>query len=185
MHPIKYLKWDHPRACGEQTSIATGNITSPGSPPRLRGTVYILVFLLFRQGITPAPAGNRCFICCIVFSLGDHPRACGEQCNLFVFTSISLGSPPRLRGTVKFHSFLHLCLRITPAPVGTAIYPYSISLYPGITPAPAGNSLLSFCFIPLIEDHPRACGEQKADKSRLFWPKGSPPRLRGTVLFYF
>ena len=52
----------------------------------------------------------------------------------------------------------------------------------GITPAHAGKT--SALLLPLcpLEDHPRACGENKAPTSNAAIGKGSPPRMRGKRL---
>ena len=51
-----------------------------------------------------------------------------------------------------------------------------------ITPACAGNRLIyKFCILG-IKDHPRVCGEQSCKPLACYVIKGSPPRVRGTVL---
>ena len=70
----------------------------------------------------------------------DHPRGCGEQQCQCYYVDSSIGSPPRVRGTV-----LPL-----PDPTNPT----------GITPAGAGNSILRCTFYCGARDHPRGCGEQ-------------------------
>ena len=50
-----------------------------GSPPRVRGTVFVFRVAKERAGITPARAGNRMGAARGFVPLRDHPRACGEQ----------------------------------------------------------------------------------------------------------
>ena len=70
---------DHPRACGEKGAGKISLRRAQGSPPRMRGKVFLLLFTFQSPGITPAHAGKsisgnpaRCF-------QEDHPRACGEK----------------------------------------------------------------------------------------------------------
>ena len=79
------LKWDHPRVCGEQLLIRCLFQQKPGSPPRVRGTVYPRKQAKMDARITPACAGNRPSTRQQSGSLRDHPRVCGEQaCRCFV-----------------------------------------------------------------------------------------------------
>jgi len=69
------------------------------------------------------------------------------------------GSPPRLRGApLRSQKSLALCR---------------------ITPAPAGSTIPSHGGVIARRDHPRACGEHKADLTQQRLGEGSPPRLRG------
>ena len=76
--------------------------------------------------------------------------------------TVKLGSPPRVRGTVQ-HG-LHIQMVI------------------GITPARAGNSHVLRNDFRVSRDHPRACGEQVGWSIGGIRARGSPPRVRGTVL---
>ena len=152
---------DHPRVCGEQPiSIETPRILS-GSPPRVRGTVVIYIFVSQQKRITPACAGNsiRSEIFCRLKK--DHPRVCGEQLLVISIWTRMMGSPPRVRGTGY---------RLT---VGR--------YFCRITPACAGNSRGHTHFRVPAQDHPRVCGEQKDAFARDFQSEGSPPRVRGTA----
>ena len=113
--------------------------------------------------ITPACAGNStpwgpCMPCG-----PDHPRVCGEQHQSECQAVPRLGSPPRVRGTVQLLPLFPIRSRITPAC--------------------AGNSLLLCETKPLPQDHPRVCGEQWIPCSPCGPLIGSPPRVRGTVVF--
>ena len=72
----------------------------------------------------------------------------------------SVGSPPRVRGTV-----------------GDVDDVYGDV---GITPACAGNSIEELKNSVLNKDHPRVCGEQEQETSKVVAFAGSPPRVRGT-----
>ena len=87
---------------------------------------------------------------------------CGEQLSSVRVMSYTLGSSPRVRGTVNIRTGKMVAL--------------------GIIPACAGNSYHNVTIFDTDGDHPRVCGEQwpiSTDNER--W-MGSSPRVRGTVL---
>ena len=51
--------------------------------------------------------------------------------------------------------------------------------FQGITPAHAGKTLRPSCLSSAMEDHPRACGENRCSSHGLHCRRGSPPRMRG------
>ena len=90
---------DHPRVCGEQGGIWGWQRLRWGSPPRVRGTVFINPINGERYRITPACAGNSS-PCPPRGGPGrDHPRVCGEQPVSACMHHHQAGSPPRVRGT--------------------------------------------------------------------------------------
>ena len=92
----------------------------------------------------------------------DHPRACGEHELLYENYDVTLGSSPRLRGT------------LTPILFNLGVV--------GIIPALAGNTMSNNVTIERRWDHPRACGEHiRLDDPREHI-EGSSPRLRGTLI---
>ncbi len=54
----------------------------------------------------------------------------------------------------------------------------------GIIPAYAGNTSINARFCAVERDHPRICGEHKAEASRLLTTSGSSPHMRGTLNWY-
>ena len=149
--------------CGEQRYPSEFEIFSPGSPPRVRGTVLSISISMLLLGITPACAGNR-YSCLFIKTFSrDHPRVCGEQSALASNSPSIPGSPPRVRGTAMARLHGEYVKRITPACAGNSLNPpFGISSY---------------------KDHPRVCGEQPMGRPRGGRGKGSPPRVRGTALF--
>ena len=91
---------DHPRVCGEQQCFSLAQIGMKGSPPRVRGTVYLPPIPADQLGITPACAGNRWKLEKNTEQTRDHPRVCGEQAIKAASEASMAGSPPRVRGTV-------------------------------------------------------------------------------------
>ena len=101
-------------------------------------------------------------MCWRITTTRDHPRVCGEHPQIHNVFLISLGSSPRVRGTLRAH------LRLS---VGV-----------GIIPACAGNTNYKSYALRKAWDHPRVCGEHDllnyVDARRL----GSSPRVRGTLV---
>ena len=111
-------------------------------------------------GIIPAYAGNtlrwrhgscRC---------RDHPRVCGEHLTSCVMVVSSMGSSPRMRGTLVVAELL--------------------GHESGIIPAYAGNTWNRQRQASPCWDHPRVCGEHAVLNSDALPFTGSSPRMRGT-----
>ena len=176
---------DHPRVCGEKRPRARWAIPPPGSPPRMRGKDYhirqesdtcgitpayagksrllsalqkarlgspprmrgkvgAVALALDALGITPAYAGKSVFDVDDLFFGQDHPRVCGEKSGSFVQHCYASGSPPRMRGK--------------------GAEPSAVMPETGITPAYAGKRNRERLQAPAKKDHPRVCGEKKAQK---------------------
>ena len=135
---------DHPRVCGEKSSLMQMDVGPLGSPPRMRGKGCYMQELSGETGITLAYAGKSRVAALRLTLHRDHPRVCGEKPAVAVLFSKTMGSPPRMRGKVT-------------------IAGYEVDVK-GITPAYAGKRLcLSLSFAPLW-DHPRVCGEKLCAK---------------------
>ena len=155
---------DHPRVCGEHGTKCWKPRTPPGSSPRMRGTQGLQRQDLSRHGIIPAYAGNtlrwrhgscRC---------RDHPRVCGEHLTSCVMVVSSMGSSPRMRGTLVVAELL--------------------GHESGIIPAYAGNTWNRQRQASPCWDHPRVCGEHAVLNSDALPFTGSSPRMRGTLLHH-
>ena len=162
MRKIWLRAWDHPRACGENTGLFWSKAFNEGSPPRMRGKHGDDYRLTSVYGITPAHAGKTFSSLFNRQTVGDHPRACGENFGRRNRITSFEGSPPRMRGKQN----------IAPAHL----------LYLGITPAHAGKTSRLQTRALATGDHPRACGENHATplRRRCLW--GSPPRMRGKLI---
>ena len=80
LHVLFHLKVrDHPRVCGEKCMALFKNWLVLGSPPRMRGKVYMRYCACLPTRITPAYAGKRRIAGRLRFGHGDHPRVCGEK----------------------------------------------------------------------------------------------------------
>ena len=109
--------------------------------------------------ITPAYAGKRRSHTTRTLAARDHPRVCGEKCNLSCKCNHRRGSPPRMRGKVP--------------------YPQRGPDVTRITPAYAGKSFVHYVVDTVVEDHPRVCGEKMLTGDTTDEETGSPPRMRG------
>ena len=152
---------DHPRACGENPFILPGGEAFPGSPPRMRGKLFVWEEGEARAGITPAHAGKTAALHASTMLWRDHPRACGENSGMDVALMMTQGSPPRMRGKPLLADFLP-------------------DLF-GITPAHAGKTARKRRRVACGRDHPRACGENYNKAVGYHIKQGSPPRMRGKL----
>ena len=131
----------HPRTCGELSSSRRAPSVAIGSSPRVRGTPIMLLNVIHGLRFIPARAGNSLPSYWGSSSEPVHPRACGELLIVSSKGPPSIGSSPRVRGTLD--SFLE----------GTAEHRF--------IPARAGNSKESDGIAGSDSVHPRACGELK------------------------
>ena len=113
----------------------------------------------FRHRITPACAGKRLCLTCVLAILWDHPRMCGEKWLARFKPFATRGSPPHVRGKEVVFIDSYLVSRITPAYAGKRFDPIHR--------------------ITFQRDHPRVCGEKITGGNLLPVNKGSPPRMRG------
>ena len=90
--------WDHPRGCGENHVLRSGQYLSTGSPPRMRGKPTAVLCMFPRHGITPADAGKTNDFPKFKSDFWDHPRGCGENEQHEKEALVNAGSPPRMRG---------------------------------------------------------------------------------------
>ena len=118
---------------------------------------------LAREGLPSAHAGktqNPAYRSC---PMSDPPRACGENKLLLLARLLNGGSPPRVRGKPIPGEYDGKPTRITPAHAGKTCFTSGLH-------SPAS-------------DHPRACGENQENLAPCKTCSGSPPRMRGKLLF--
>ena len=117
---IRSYTWDHPRICGEHSSVSGPSGNPLGSSPHMRGTRPNCRLRRSSSGIIPAYAGNTSALSPSGNRYRDHPRICGEHFQDFTAPSPSGGSSPHMRGTL-------IAVRDVACPIG-------------IIPAYAGNT---------------------------------------------
>ena len=131
---------DHPRLCGEKANYNISKQADYGSPPPMRGEVWMDCQRLSSLRITPAYAGRRRLLLGFGIAKTDHPRLCGEKLAAETKNSLPKGSPPPMRGEVTAAS--------------------SARCWKRITPAYAGRSGAGITMQAQSQDHPRLCGEK-------------------------
>ena len=89
----------------------------------------------------------------------DHPRACGANVSVWLWTPSATGSSPRMRGKPGANGAVVMGERIIPA-------------HAGQTPRPRATPTAR-------TDHPRACGANSALRPSNILQSGSSPRMRG------
>ena len=154
---------DHPRLCGEKASFPIRHFGQSGSPPPMRGKVPPVLVQAIPDRITPAYAGKSSAFANSAHTRRDHPRLCGEKQTQRADLITQTGSPPPMRGKVRSEAPFSSRARITPAYAGKSIF----DLYKGTD----------------RRDHPRLCGEKDHGDSVHSRLPGSPPPMRGKVLY--
>ena len=130
-----------------------------GSPPRMRGKHAVTSSEVISIRITPADAGKTALPNVFFRSGWDHPRGCGENCLKPVVCAGVWGSPPRMRGKLRYNLAKVIQIRITPADAGKTWKWKSSNI--------------------MFRDHPRGCGENVHVLIIAYIVAGSPPRMRG------
>ena len=157
--PWRFYAQDHPRLCGEKSSLSPYRCRQSGSPPPMRGKEASNGFPKTWTRITPAYAGKSRLATCLHQFVWDHPRLCGEKEDTRRRKWRQSGSPPPMRGK-------------GPAPPA-AMHSSRI------TPAYAGKSVQSSQQAVERWDHPRLCGEKYKTDGKAAQHTGSPPPMRG------
>ncbi len=117
----RFCSRDHPRMCGEKYQPRGMQVSTTGSPPRMRGKAEKAGPRYRAPGITPAHAGKRPGWADSGCQRGDHPCVCGEKIFEHPVSLANQGSLPRVRGK--------------------ALADYAVIPNIGITPACAGKRL--------------------------------------------
>ena len=125
----------------------------------MRGKLNFSCSLLGVTRITPADAGKTGVRDGLRTGRQDHPRGCGENDSVASGKRHAMGSPPRMRGKLRFLFSQFAQFRITPADAGKTQF---------LMLAPRRD-----------QDHPRGCGENCPLSGAHGLTLGSPPRMRG------
>ena len=153
------FKWDHPRTCGEHSTVTISPLLSVGSSPHVRGAQRHHRSRSRHPGIIPACAGSTLDKQNVPSEGRDHPRMCREHPWLASSSTASMGSSPHVRGALR------------------RIVPYLDSR--GIIPACAGSTTLILLSTCKRRDHPRMCGEHFLVREMDTKHSGSSPHVRG------
>ena len=159
--PVVIISRDHPRACGAHQYFLNHRLSSLGSSPRMRGSHYYQSLWRDEDGIIPAHAGLTILHHPDSVLLWDHPRACGAHRETYEETAQSMGSSPRMRGSLLLFYDNRISIRIIPAHAGLTC---------------CSNHRAGF-----RRDHPRACGAHWSMEQPHMRSPGSSPRMRGSL----
>ena len=129
----------------------------------MRGKLRAADLFIGGLRITPACAGKTRREAPYRAPEEDHPRVCGENPIFGAFCSRHRGSPPRVRGKLQMTLSSVLNIRITPACAGKTCFIKTFKNHP--------------------QDHPRVCGENGDQEAVRRLHGGSPPRVRGKLLY--
>ena len=151
---------DHPRGCGAHAYSIPPIFIQLGSSPRVRGSLLFSVLPVSHSGIIPAGAGLTSSPIRSRRQSRDHPRGCGAHCRIGRHWSLSAGSSPRVRGSLKEGKKIAWCF--------------------GIIPAGAGLTSWSRGAEGERWDHPRGCGAHVMSSHSSTMYLGSSPRVRGS-----
>ena len=150
----------HPHVCGELFNTSCHSNHSPGSSPRVWGTLVIPCCNLFPYRFIPTCVGNSLGYLQPRDGVTVHPHVCGELAGKEQIFVHRIGSSPRVWGTLLPYAPLVNFLRFIPTCVGNSV-PKSMCPFPASV-------------------HPHVCGEL-GDRSII--PRsilGSSPRVWGT-----
>ena len=130
---IQFVMRAHPRSRGEHVKTQILRVFSLGSSPLARGTLELMGYESWPNGLIPARAGNTTAFFLPGASTRAHPRSRGEHQEPTPLKRSSTGSSPLARGT--------RC-------GGQA----KVSRL-GLIPARAGNTLADMGFYPLHQQN--------------------------------
>ena len=155
----------HPHACGEHAGASSELTINAGSSPRMWGTPFRDVCSCYFSRFIPTHVGNtsrnpaRSNVCPV------HPHACGEHTSRRFEILLSVGSSPRMWGTLEYDPEALAEARFIPTHVGN-------------TPSHIPNRRMGTV-------HPHACGEHPRLARRFLFFFGSSPRMWGTPTHHY
>ncbi len=141
--------------------MTSGRARLRGSSPRVRGTGSNPTARAGTRWFIPACAGNGPPSRKLAGFRTVHPRVCGERASRIPSVTTTIGSSPRVRGTVVQLTDQAHPDRFIPACAGNGHSPRSSR-----TCSPV---------------HPRVCGERSRVYCGMSSHRGSSPRVRGTA----
>jgi len=153
----------HPHVCGEHSSSVNLSDRAVGSSPRVWGTLENHRSLPRTCRFIPTCVGNTRFSRKISTRASVHPHVCGEHKALPHKPPVSLGSSPRVWGTLDAG--------------GCA------AAYRRFIPTCVGNTVITTRIECCITVHPHVCGEHVIGYWLLVLIIGSSPRVWGTPMW--
>ena len=130
-----------------------------GSSPRVRGKLASKLIPRLPARIIPASAGQTGHAPRRHTHPPDHPRECGANMTAVDMKASGTGSSPRVRGKQTVDDSPTSITRIIPASAGQTPYARAITVR--------------------MPDHPRECGANQVNDTKVGDKNGSSPRVRG------
>ena len=100
VRPLAFISSVHPHACGELKTITIRGSNRDGSSPRMWGTQIIGDSTLQNMRFIPTHVGNSFLLVMPMAGQPVHPHACGELSDCIPGNGDSVGSSPRMWGTL-------------------------------------------------------------------------------------
>ncbi len=151
----------HPHGCGERGVWPRNVEHLDGSSPRVWGTDPLTSTDPVMDRFIPTGVGNGEMLAGNPSQLPVHPHGCGERVIVFSVNGLTIGSSPRVWGTVSSRKTLPATMRFIPTGVGNG-------------KLIAGNP-------SQLPVHPHGCGERRPSAWLPCRRLGSSPRVWGTV----
>ncbi len=129
----------HPHVCGELGQGMHLDASSPGSSPRMWGTLHCYADPVLALRFIPTYVGNSLSANRSASSAAVHPHVCGELGGKYSRNINIYGSSPRMWGTLVMPGQSAIVMRFIPTYVG--------------------NSLMAKGFLLECTVHPHVCGE--------------------------
>ena len=153
----------HPHGCGEHPRPRSTRSTRRGSSPRVWGTLLPDCDDRFQQRFIPTGVGNTLRRRCPRSPCSVHPHGCGEHPMSRSRPRSMFGSSPRVWGTHDSIDGNYANTRFIPTGVG--------------------NTSLRASIASMWTVHPHGCGEHPSTWKTSTSPRGSSPRVWGTLWF--
>ena len=191
---------DHPHACGDKNKMFGLDIWYQGSSPRGWGQVCTHICPCRLDIIIPTRVGTSTLNNPRTYTTRDHPHACGDKRQHFIFDKAFTGSSPRVWGQVESVEYKLTAYGIIPTRVGTsgtyrvcfkrtvgssprvwgqAIYWVETRIDNGIIPTRVGTRYPDGDWDSTHRDHPHACGDKNIVPRIISVTAGSSPRVWG------
>ena len=171
----------HPHACGEHKIRGGSTQRNLGSSPRMWGTPVDRSVVRAVCRFIPTHVGNTAGRYSGEANLAVHPHACGEHIWTVPVKPESIGSSPRMWGTLVVNTLIKICPRFIPTHVGNTgpspYFPSPNSVHPH---ACGEHTPLVALAVEICPVHPHACGEHSYSSELIGGSAGSSPRMWGT-----
>ena len=163
----KHSASEHPRACGENFLPGFLHRVVGGTSPRMRGKPSIRVISDTINRNIPAHAGKTCPILARASLTPEHPRACGENSRSLPPKPSWWNIPAHAGKTPAAAFWAPDSSGTSPRMRGKPVWEAARATIPRNIPAHAGKTPHLWDLDQAEAEHPRACGENRLDRTGL------------------